>query len=79
MRFLVGLVTVLQYIRLADFSVGRILVDLIGPNHRRRIKTEDKTKVVTIDCGAELIYFLAELAILHQDDLKNRIKCTRTI
>ena len=65
MRFLVGLVTVLQYIRLADFSVGRILVDLIGPNHRRRIKTEDKAKVVAAAWGTELIQFLAALAILH--------------
>ena len=29
--------------------------------------------------GADLIQFLAALAILYQDDLKNRINCTRTI
>ena len=47
--------------------------------HRRRIKTEKKAKVVVGVWGVELIQFLAVLAILHQDDLKNRINCTRTI
>ena len=49
--------------------------------HRRRIKTEEKAKVLAAAWGegAELIKFLAKLAILHQDDLKNRMNCTRTI
>ena len=46
---------------------------------RRRIKTEEKAKVATAVWGAESIYFLAALAILYQDDLKNRMNCTRTI
>ena len=41
--------------------------------HRRRIKTEVKAKVVAAAWGAELIQFLAALAVLHQDDLKKRI------
>ena len=36
-----------------------------GVHHRRRIKTEEKAKVVA-----------AALAILHQDDLKNRMNST---
>ena len=45
--------------------------------NRRRIKTEEKAKVATAVWGAESIYFLAALAILYQDDLKNRMNCTR--
>ena len=45
----------------------------------RRIKTKEKAKVVAAAWGAELIQFLAALAILNQDDLKNRMNCTRTI
>ena len=37
-------------------------------NHRRRINTEEKAKVVAAVWGTELIQFLAALAILHQDD-----------
>ena len=48
-------------------------------DHRRRMKTEEKAKVVAAALGAELIKFLAALAILHQDVLKNRKNCTRTI
>ena len=29
--------------------------------------------------GAEFIHFLAELVVLHQDDMKKRINCTRMI
>ena len=36
--------------------------------HRRRIKTEEKAKVVDAVWGTELIQFLAALAILHKDD-----------
>ena len=41
--------------------------------HRRRIKIEDKTKVIGAIWGTELIQFLAALAIFHQDDLKKRM------
>ena len=41
--------------------------------HRRRIKTEDKAKVVAAVWGTELLPFLAALAILHKDNLKNRM------
>ena len=41
---------------------------------RRRIYTEEKAKVVAAVWGTELIKFLAALvAILPQDDLKNRM------
>ena len=35
---------------------------------RRRIKTEEKAKVVAAVWGTEFIQFLATLAIWHQDD-----------
>ena len=44
-----------------------------GCNHKKRIHTEEKAKVVAADWGIELIDFLAALAILYQDDLKNRM------
>ena len=47
--------------------------------HRRRMYTEEKAKVVAAVGGTELLQFLAPLAILHQEDLKNRMICTRTI
>ena len=61
-------------------SKGKILL-LFRTYHRRRIKTEEKAKVLAAAWreGAELIKFLAKLAILHQDDLKNRMNHTRTI
>ena len=40
---------------------------------RRRIYTEQKAKVVDTAWRTDLIQFLAALAILHQDDLKNRM------
>ena len=43
--------------------------------HRRRIYIEDKAKVVAASWGTELLHLLAALAILHQDDLKNRMNC----
>ena len=57
------------------------LVDFFYPfyNHRRRIKTEEKAKVVAAVWGTESIYFFASQAIMHQDDLKNRINSTWTI
>ena len=46
--------------------------------HRIRIYTEEKAKVVAAFGGTELLQVLAALAILHQDDLKNMLFCTRT-
>ena len=40
--------------------------------HRRRIKTEEKAKVVTSVWGTACIKFLGALAIWHQDDFKKR-------
>ena len=49
-------------------------------NHRRKIETEEKAKVVVAAAwGAESLHFFAALAILPQDDLKNRMNCTRTM
>ena len=39
---------------------------------RRRIKTEKMAEDVTDAWGAELLQFLAALAIVHKNDLKNR-------
>ena len=48
-------------------------------DHRRRIKTEEKAKVVPAVWGTEFIQFLAALAVLDQDDMKIRMNCTRMI
>ena len=42
-------------------------------HHGRRIYSEEKGNVVTAAGGTGLLTFLAELAFLHQDDLKNRM------
>ena len=42
----------------------------------RRIYTKEKAKVVTASGGTEFLKCLAALAVLHQDDLKNRLICT---
>ena len=47
--------------------------------HRRRINTEEKAKVVASVWGTECIQFLAAPTILHQDELKKRMNCTRLI
>ena len=39
-------------------------------NNSRRIKTEEKTKVVAAVWGTDQIPFLASLVIFHKDDLK---------
>ena len=39
---------------------------------KRRIKTEEKAKVVASVCGEEFIQFLAALAIFHQDDFEEK-------
>ena len=49
------------------------VTSVIQCKHRRRIKTEEKVKVVAAVWGTELIKFLAVLTILHQDDLKKGI------
>ena len=46
---------------------------------RRRINTEEKAKVVAAVSGTEFIELLAALAVLHLEDLKNRMNCTRMI
>ena len=48
-------------------------------SHRRRTKTKEKAKVVTAAWRAELIQCLAVLATLHQDNVKNRMNCSRTM
>ena len=40
---------------------------------RRRIKTEEKAKVVASVWGSELFQLLAALAIFHQDNLQKRM------
>ena len=47
--------------------------------HRRRIKTEENANVVASVWGTGFIQFLNAIAVSHQDELKNRIKCTRMI
>ena len=53
--------------------------DAVIPGHGRRIKTEEKAKVVVAYWGMELIQFLAAVAILHQDNLKKRMNRTATL
>ena len=53
---------------------GRTIVS----NIEKRIYTEENAMVVAASWGTEFLQFLAALAILHQDDLKNRQICTRT-
>ena len=62
----------------ADFLFSVYKVGL-GRGHKRRIKTEEKAKVIAAAWGAEAIHFFASLDILHHDDFKNRMNCTRTI
>ena len=61
------------------FSISNIYVRNETMCHRRRIKTKEKAKVVAAAWGTESIHFFAVLAILHQDDLKKRMSCPRTI
>ena len=48
----------------------------MSAGHRRRIKTEEKAKVVAVVWGTEVIQFLASLASLHHDDLKKKMNST---
>ena len=40
--------------------------------HRRRMKTEEKAKVVAAVWGTEFMEFLATLAIFHQNDFQEK-------
>ena len=42
----------------------------LGEDHRRRIYTVDKAKVIAAVWGTKFIEFLAALAIFHHNDLK---------
>ena len=46
---------------------------MVTGHHRRRIKTEEKAKVVASIWGEELMHFLAALAVLPRTILKNRM------
>ena len=50
-----------------------------APPHRRKKKTEEKSKVVAAVWRTELIQFLTALAVLHKDDLKKRINRMRAM
>ena len=55
-----------------------LLFPEIPADHRRRIKTEKKAKVVAAVWGTEFIQFLAALDIFDQDEKRiNRNKATR--
>ena len=47
--------------------------------HKVFDKGEEKAKLIAAVWGTEFIKFLATLAVLHQDDLNNRMICTRMI
>ena len=59
--------------------MGAIVLASLAHRKSQRIKTEEKAKVVAVVWGTYLIQFLALLANLHQDDVKNSTNCTRTI
>ena len=49
-------------------------------NHRRGIKTEEKANVVaSVFFGGGRSDLVAAPAVLHQEDLKNRMNCIRMI
>ena len=52
------------------FSFGKV-IRLCPPPHRRRKHTEKQAKVVAAVWGTVFIQFLAVIAVLHEDDLKN--------
>ena len=53
--------------------VNPLLYLVVGYIYRRRIYREEKAKVVSAIWGTEVFQFLAALAILHQDELENRL------
>ena len=51
--------------------------DVIGEEHRKRIETKiNQRSSLLWGGGAELIQFLAALAILHQDELKKKMNAS---
>ena len=58
-------------------TAGLAVLCWLGLNQTRRIYTEEKAKVVAASCGTEFLQFLARLAILYQDELKNKLICTQ--
>ena len=51
------------------------MISIVARGHRITIYTEEKAKVVALLLGRQIfLQFLAALAILHQDDLKNMMK-----
>ena len=52
---------------------------MVADGHRRRINTQEKANVVAAVWGTEFIQFLAALAVLHQDNMKKGMNCTRII
>ena len=50
-------------------SYNNFSAQIEATDHRRRIYTEEKAKVDASVWGAELMQFLAALAILHQEEL----------
>ena len=61
---------------LTNSSNNKSMCSIPG-GHRRRIYTEEQ--VVAAIWGTEFIQFLATLAVVHQDDKKKGINCTRMI
>ena len=51
----------------------------VGGEHRRRITTEEKAKVVASVWGDEFIQFLAALTVMPRMILNNRMNCTKMI
>ena len=63
----------IQYMPTAERAPGRVKLRVeicpeVEVGHRRRIYTEEKTKVVAASWGTKFLQFLAALAILHQDE-----------
>ena len=65
--------TILIILPKIKFCIELLYLKHEGMTHLRRIKTEERAKVVAAASGAELINFFAMLAILHQDDMMNRM------
>ena len=51
----------------------------VSRDHRRRLKTSEKAKVVVSVWGEEFIKVLPTLAVLPRTILNNRMNCTRMI
>ena len=73
--------SLLNILRVAEKSFTKfnkiLVVDRVGTIEEGFIqRRQEKAKVVAASWGKELLQFLAALAILHQDELKNRLICT---